>query len=418
VTTAGPASAPPPGGAPAAPVALQLTPFAVPDEPRSGGELRVTALADGLRGAGVEVARAAVVMRPRDRRGPLDLSLPWTARVAVRWLRSPPGLGDLRRAWWCAGATAPVRRLAALGPPRVDLLLAEHPWVYPLARRLRDEGPWRAARLVYSSHNVEWALREQVWRLGGTPAAVAARGVEAIRALEAEAARGADLCLAVSEEDAAALRGLGARRVAVVPNAVDPVVAAPLAPPYDRLGPYVVLAASAHLPNLHGFTAFLGEALDWVPEGARVVVVGSAGPALRRRPALERRHGGPDEPGGRWWATGPVPRPALHALLANARAVLLPIGEGGGTNLKTAEALLSGRPVVATPLSLRGFAPFADAPGLAVAADPAAFQAEARRRLLEVAQPTQRHPRAAELTWTHAQARLVEAVAALLPGRT
>jgi len=397
------------------PVALQLTPFTVADEPRSGGELRVAALAAGLRRAGTEVHRAAVVLRPRERRGPLDLALPFLARVAVRWLRSPPGLGDLRRAWWCERAAGPVRRLARLGPPRVDLIQAEHPWVFPLARRLRDEGPWRGARLVYSSHNVEWSLRDRVWRLGGAPARATARAVEAIRTLEAAAAREADLCLAVSEADAEALRAMGARRAVVVPNGVDPVVAAPLPPPFDRLGPYAVFAASAHQPNLHGFTAFLGEVLDWVPEGARLVVVGSAGTALLGRPALARAHGGPDS--GRWWAPGLLPRATLDALLANAHAVLLPIGEGGGTNLKTAEALVSGRPVVATPHSLRGFEPFADAPLLTVAAGAPAFQAEARRLLLAPRQPGRIHPRAAELTWAHAQDLLAAALAPLLGPR-
>ncbi|MFN3691081.1 MAG: hypothetical protein ACK4UU_09175, partial [Fimbriimonadales bacterium] len=39
----------------------------------------------------------------------------------------------------------------------------------------------------------------------------------------------------------------------------------------------------------------------------------------------------------------------------NSHAVLLPISVGGGTNLKTAEALRSRRPLIATQASMRGF---------------------------------------------------------------
>jgi hypothetical protein len=42
-------------------------------------------------------------------------------------------------------------------------------------------------------------------------------------------------------------------------------------------------------------------------------------------------------------------------LLALAACIVLPITFGGGSNIKTAEALFSGRPVIGTTHSLRGY---------------------------------------------------------------
>lgn len=57
----------------------------------------------------------------------------------------------------------------------------------------------------------------------------------------------------------------------------------------------------------------------------------------------------------------------------HAHAALLPIDFGGGSNLKTAEALASGRWIVATSTALRGFEPFHDEPGIVRADNAAAF---------------------------------------------
>jgi hypothetical protein len=53
----------------------------------------------------------------------------------------------------------------------------------------------------------------------------------------------------------------------------------------------------------------------------------------------------------------------------------------GGSNLKTAEALISGLPVVGTSQAFRGFADFADLPHIAVADTPEAFAAGIRHAL-------------------------------------
>ena len=59
---------------------------------------------------------------------------------------------------------------------------------------------------------------------------------------------------------------------------------------------------------------------------------------------------------------------------ATAHAILLPIKFGGGSNLKTAEALATGKWVIASPVAMRGFEEFLDAPGVVVADGPKNFR--------------------------------------------
>jgi hypothetical protein len=70
---------------------------------------------------------------------------------------------------------------------------------------------------------------------------------------------------------------------------------------------------------------------------------------------------------------GQVTDYALSCLIANAAGLLLPITFGGGSNLKTAEALVSGKRIVASPMAFRGFEDFASMPGLLFADNEADF---------------------------------------------
>jgi hypothetical protein len=56
----------------------------------------------------------------------------------------------------------------------------------------------------------------------------------------------------------------------------------------------------------------------------------------------------------------------LNSLIANATIMLLPIPYGGGSNVKTAEALLSGKRVIATASAMRGFTEFQSLPAVQV----------------------------------------------------
>lgn len=112
------------------------------------------------------------------------------------------------------------------------------------------------------------------------------------------------------------------------------------------LGPSLDLlfVGGTHQPNVEGLAAFVEECFlpHLVSSGVRLVVAGEVGPALwgRRQP-----------PGG-VVALGRVAD--LRPLYAAAKLVIVPLLSGTGISLKTLEALSFGKPVLSSPVGLRG----------------------------------------------------------------
>lgn len=214
------------------------------------------------------------------------------------------------------------------------------------------------------------------------------------RRWEPAAVRGADLCCAVDEHDAAVVRGWGAARVVVVPNAPGDV---PVSPPSPPDGTVLAVGDWRYGPNRDGLKSFL--ARDWpriseaVP-GRRLVLAG---------------RGSEDHPGG----LGRVED--LTPLYDSAAVVVAPATSGAGTQLKVVEAVARGRVVVSPPYGarslppgLRGLCPSGDVGALVVAL----LDDVADRHRREAALRAADLPR----TWAQAAAPLVTALAAVADG--
>jgi hypothetical protein len=109
----------------------------------------------------------------------------------------------------------------------------------------------------------------------------------------------------------------------------------------------------------------------------------------------------------------------LASLVSLATVMLLPITLGGGSNLKTAEALLSGNAIVSTSYALRSFEEFRDLPRLTVADTATEFRAAILRAWqapLEGPSDAERS-RLATLTWDHRTPVMVGAVSELVARR-
>jgi glycosyltransferase involved in cell wall biosynthesis len=150
--------------------------------------------------------------------------------------------------------------------------------------------------------------------------------------------RRADASVALTAHEARLLRALGARRVEVIPNGVEPP--GPDAPLPDGLPEgYVLLLGAVSARKRQADTVrALGAA------GLPVVVAGGfdGTPAERRR-----FEAAVVEAGARW--TGEVDPPVARTLLRRARA-LVHLSRAEGQSLAVVEALAEGTPVIATPL--------------------------------------------------------------------
>lgn len=386
--------------------------------PLHGGQVRLAEVIAAYRRAGHTVQSinlydtSAEAGQPR---GPHDVEYPSTSAWRQWQGRPIPLIDDLTSGRYASQderAYADITRLVQGAPAIVHL---EQPWLLPLVLRWKREGKIPAARIVYGSQNIEAPLKQAILAHYGIAEAQAIAAEIAL--LEHEACRQADLILAVSDSDRRALAKLTASPVVLAANGIAPWHAdrGTLPGRLCRLSaaPFALFVGSAHPPNISGFFETLGDTLGFLPPDRKICIVGSVGPHIVGHPDFLRW-----EPlnASRVCMFGLVDDAVLAALKTLAHVIILPITEGGGSNIKTAEALYSGKYVIGTPTSFRGFDDFLDMPGVHLAASPQAFRSTLQRLLQTsplVPDPAWKDRRQ-RLLWEHTLAPMTRAVADLL----
>lgn len=281
-----------------------------------------------------------------------------------------------------------------------DILLIEQPYPLPVVERLIETGAVRRdVKIIYSSHNVEVNLKRKIYAdlFEEDKAAVLVTEVEA---LERGAIGSADVMLCTTQIDdafAAVLAPDTPRRV--FPNghtrANAPAAAiAKWRALYAGSGRNFAFVGSAHMPNLNGFETLLNAMPESAAEGDLAIwALGTVGPAMQdMKSQLLVRHPYLN-------ITGLMSDEDIDAALQLADAILLPIWEGSGSNLKTAQALLTDRTVIASNFALRGFEPFMDVPGLIIAEGGEDMAAQLMS--CPVGQSFARSEAVAQLGWEH-----------------
>jgi glycosyltransferase involved in cell wall biosynthesis len=150
-----------------------------------------------------------------------------------------------------------------------------------------------------------------------------------------------DLCVAVSELDAAHLRATGARDVAICPNGTDPVpwLGVPRRAREETVR-LLFVGNGEFQPNVRGLRWLIEDVLPQLPSSPAVVL-----DVVGRPPARPLR-----SPGVRYHGEVPNVRPHYE----RAHIAVAPIPFGSGTRLKIVEAMAHGRPVVSTRAGAEG----------------------------------------------------------------
>lgn len=214
--------------------------------------------------------------------------------------------------------------------------------------------------LIYSSQNVESEMMREIFRNQQlqTRFEIELNELEAIELALTKRAVGT---IAVSDEDANDFRNLGANNLIVQGNGASQLKSSFLKRlrvrrVMKKLGVsfYALYVGSSHRPNIEGFIELLGTRLGYLPSDSMIFLAGDIARGLQ--PEVEKI----DPVWGKlMWAKvfnwDRVSEKTLSALIEEANCILLPMTSGGGSNLKTAEALLAGKRVVATPFAFRGF---------------------------------------------------------------
>jgi glycosyltransferase involved in cell wall biosynthesis len=302
----------------------------LPDERLTGSEVVSAGFADALRSLGHQVTM--VGYRRKGRTGnphPDDVS------AASRAIETSEA--GLTAAWWMAAALVTgrpysVRKFMSRAYRReartpADVVIVDH-------SRISWAAP--ADGFVYLAHNDEHALYAQLAEKGGRGAALYRREAARIRPVEEAMAQRAAQVWALTESDAQAMARHGARetRVFNVPSTALP--GPPGEPAYD----VALLGSWTWAANAEGLRWFVEQVVPHLPPEIDVHVGGAGSEPVAAGAPVTLRGRVPD----------------AMTFLQGARVVAAPSVSGSGVQVKTLDAIATGRPVVATPVAARGIA--------------------------------------------------------------
>jgi len=315
--------------------------------------------------------------------------------------------GDLDLSRRAAADRRLVRRVTDhLRAERVDVIILEQPFLVDIVAEAIKSVP---ASVVYSCQNIEYRLRRDLERFQFVLDRPTDRADE-VRQLERRAVELAANVTTICPTDQVAMRAEFGCDSVIVPNGTTVATAGgPIAPHID--GPVdFAFAGSSYWPNLEGFAMIAHPSLAFLPPIARIHVIGSACNDLLAVPAMRKWY---SINASRLSLRGFLPMDELISTMRAARAVLVPVFIGEGSNLKSADALAAGVPVIMTRRATRGYEDVLehDDEGVTVVDDAASFRL-AMAAAYEAPRPTARvgvH-RAANLSWSSRLAPLVTVI--------
>jgi len=349
-------------------------------EPRHGGQVRLQNIKKAYLGAGWRVVSIAVYAEEAysgSNVGADDVLFPMDSRYRLFNGRSVPLIVDLLTGLFAASEDGGLPTIMQRIPERIDVIHLEQPWLWPLVAVLRQLPQYFNAVFIYGSQNIETPLKQSILDAYGITSTQDV--LERIDYTERQAALEADLCVAVTEDEVDVHRRWGAKETHLLPNGIEPWVADPdeLAKWSQRLPrfPWLLYVASAHPPNFSHFSEIFGGSLGCLPPTSKLVVAGSVAEHIYS--AMSKTTWGAINL-SRLELLFQLSDRELAAVKTLAHGFVLPIPFGGGSNIKTAEALYSGAYVVGTTAAYRGFEQFTALPEVRVAANARDFQKAVR----------------------------------------
>ncbi|HXC60590.1 MAG TPA: glycosyltransferase family 4 protein [Steroidobacteraceae bacterium] len=311
--------------------------------PESGGQLRTAGLLGALAARGYEVTVYSMVGRKADylARRPsgftaigerlreyVDRGRFWAAIQFLAYRLNLPPLWITAVLKWYRPST--LYRLLA----ECDAAIVDFPFMYPVA--LRSAKP-----VALNTHNVEASLCREGWIK------------RSIARVEREAARSVQQVFCCSESDRAHFATLTApARTSIVPNGIDPSrftgIAAERAALRASLGyrdndRVLFFAASAYGPNVEAMAWLLefiaGNQALLASRNLHFLIAGSVSRQLIARPHLR--------------TVGMVAR--VEPYFAAADIGFNCVFRGSGTNVKMAEFIAAGLPIVTSTAGMRGY---------------------------------------------------------------
>lgn len=293
---------------------------------------------------------------------------------------------------------------------RTEAIILEQPFLVEIVKLASDR---LRIPVIYSCQNIEYRLRKDLERFDFDAKRPATRSAD-VRRLEAEAIALSAAVTAICPTDQEQLFAEFGCESTLVPNGTS-VCDLPLPDPTIRPeSGYFSFAGSAYWPNVEGFAEIATPSLAFLPPTFKIQVAGTVGPEILRSVSIKRRE---SANASRIDIRGFLSMEKLVAMMAHSAAVLVPVFIGEGSNLKSADALASGAPVIMTERATRGYEKViaADPEGITIVESAEAFR-RAMAAALDLAERGDAHiggRRRDLLTWNSRLVPLVDLVGRL-----
>jgi hypothetical protein len=398
---------------------LLLTTYPIKN-PQHGGQKRAAAIYDAYQAKFATVRQSAVFFRGfYSDFGPDDIAL---GQHGEQLVMQSPLTGDIICGEAIYKDPAVKKKMTQLLEElKPDIIHIEQPFPYLGLEPLLDE-LGRKPKLVFGSQNVEAPMKREILENAGSDETAIKQAEQTIEDVEKQLTVDCDLLVACTTEDLKAHQAMGAKQVVLAPNGIAEIIDDPASRDYwsrkfKNIGvtKKVLFVGSAHPPNWTGFIDMVGKGLGFVSFDARIVIAGSICDYFDREISTNSL----DIEDATFWlrafSAGRLSEKRLGALIHESDVMLLPITEGGGSNLKTAEAILANKKVVATNHALRSFEWFKDFPNVWVADTQAAFRESIGEALNADFEPrtTAQQTQAKQVLWSNSLSDMVSQVGKL-----
>jgi hypothetical protein len=341
------------------------------DDPLHGGQHRLHNIVQAYKDAGHTVQSAGVLGSETYLQSRGFASYPGTAPL-TEYIANPFLMDD-----WAIGELFAkndhyfnILCECIENPP--DLIHVEQPWLFQFAVRYIKMQTTKHIKILYGSQNIEHDMKFDIVKTYmGLEAAEVAQ--EKVLKCELAAIGEAEAICCVSQHDLDWTQHHTNVPCILAYNGVKERITteAGLIEANKITGnrKFSLYSASAHPPNITGFFDIFGSGIGCIAPNELIVIAGSAGPNI----LSDRRFSVTAGLGRVCVAAGTVSEACLQGLLSTAHSIILPITHGGGTNLKTAEALWAGKHIIATTTAMRGFETYRLSQGVAVTDEPPQF---------------------------------------------
>ena len=348
------------------------------EEARHGGQLRLRGLIDAYKSAGHEVALAGVL---GGNGYPLSSGfVPHPEAALANGRYGGEGNEDYGIGQLLIEDQALYQQLEGKIANVPDVIHVEQPWLFAFAQKYaKSKQRDNVIKLVYGSQNIEFVLKREILTASKHPEVE--HLTEAVKQLELTASRESDAVVCVSQNDLAWVNSQSRVPAHLAPNGISPwhasVDGIEAANALTHKRQFALFCGSAHQPNVNGFATLFAGGFASLDFDQRLVIAGAAGYLINQHPVMHTSSKLTDN----LIIAGMVSDGCLAGLLETAHCIVLPLTQGGGTNLKTAEALWSGKHIVATSTAMRGFESFIGAQGVVVEDSPAGFKKALRQAM-------------------------------------